>query len=776
MSRGETVRWGRGERCRGRQRQGMSGVKRNEVGTTRVYGARARWMLNVVPLSVAAACIAVACLQLWSAVQAEDARIAAAVMRQVEQRQQVLTEIAAVTSVLADNLEAIRRHAAGEVAAGTIVPLDCDTVSIADMQSIRRHAAGSFHQASISDGEQACLYYLMRSLLEGHRHGAVAELRIHLRDGVFSYPTAAADADMNAVFGHLRTLMNDGAGRRLKGSKRTMLLIPPGHPLVGGDATAGLAALVSSGRSWDALVVVKASPSTWGPMPVHDGLPHGALALLNHIGQPVALYTAPGLPKIVVADEWVDLAADDGRVHHDSGRVVFSVPLDDDLRLIWVATIGEYLASVSDRLDGGIVILLVIALSMLYVRGWTLRHVLDPIQMLIRQLSASTTDLTLMVDTMPDAMCMVTASGIISTMNEEMGRVLGLEKPEWGRHYSRYPVLRDIGHLIDRHDVSDWTGPELDMLLAGGRWVEMRLRKDLTSGTTSIILVDVTARKQSELQEREARQMAQRALDDLAGAKERLVESEKIQALSVLVAGLSHEVKTPLGTAVTASTTLQDRIGKLELSAKGEAMTEAEFFGFIADAKRIAAITVESLTRATALMQNFKAVSVQHSTDEDRVLDMAAWLSDVLPSLDIEARQAGKSLTTEIQAGLWITANPMHLWQVVQNLTTNALVHGYAPGQSGAIHIRARRIGHQIEISIADDGRGIAPDVIRHIFEPFFTTRRSAGGTGLGLAIVHNIVTQSLKGEIRAYSGEAEGQRGSRFVVRMPAAQAGGTA
>lgn len=282
-----------------------------------------------------------------------------------------------------------------------------------------------------------------------------------------------------------------------------------------------------------------------------------------------------------------------------------------------------------------------------------------------------------------------------------------------------------------------------------------------------VAINDITQRRESEQETAAARERAERALRDLQQAQESLIQAEKMASLGGLVAGIAHEVNTPVGSALTGITYLADHTRSVAQRFNENALKRADFADHVATATEACALIEANLHRAAELIQSFKQTAVDQTSEERRRFELGAYLQDVFTSLHPRLRKGGHAVRMECPPGLEIDGYPGALFQVLTNFTMNALTHAYPEeGRGGTLTVTAERISDdEVELRFADDGRGIAAANKARIFEPFFTTRRGSGGCGLGLHIVYNIVSTSLGGTIRV---ESEEGRGTTFIVRFP--------
>lgn len=256
------------------------------------------------------------------------------------------------------------------------------------------------------------------------------------------------------------------------------------------------------------------------------------------------------------------------------------------------------------------------------------------------------------------------------------------------------------------------------------------------------------------------------ALDDLRSAQRNLIEQEKMASLGGLVAGVAHEVNTPLGIAVTAASHLEGESRSLFQALDQQRLTRSAMAEFRASCEEGFRLIVSSLRRAHVLIGSFKRVAVDQSSEERRRFDLAVTLEEILFSLRPSYRSAGHQLLLECPLQVEFDSYPGALFQVITNLVTNAAQHAFDAGQAGTVSIVARAASPQrVILSVSDDGRGVDANTQSRIFDPFFTTRRSSGGSGLGLHLVYNLVTQVMGGSIRVSSTPGSG---TRFDIELP--------
>lgn len=258
---------------------------------------------------------------------------------------------------------------------------------------------------------------------------------------------------------------------------------------------------------------------------------------------------------------------------------------------------------------------------------------------------------------------------------------------------------------------------------------------------------------------------ARSALASLQSAQEGLVQAEKMASLGRLVAGVAHELNTPIGNIVTVASTHQEMAAQFERQFAEGSLTRSALSNFIGSTNEGAVLMQRAAGRAAQLIQNFKQVAVDQTTDQLREFDLAEQMSEVLSVIAPELAKTPVKLVRDLAPGIAMRSYPGPLGQVVTNLVLNALRHGFDNGRAGTITVTAYLHGGLVKVQVADTGQGIKPEHLGKIFDPFFTTKLGQGGTGLGLHISHNMVYGPLGGTIAVISTEGVG---SSFTLLLP--------
>nr|WP_255636280.1 PAS-domain containing protein [Azospirillum sp. 412522] len=266
------------------------------------------------------------------------------------------------------------------------------------------------------------------------------------------------------------------------------------------------------------------------------------------------------------------------------------------------------------------------------------------------------------------------------------------------------------------------------------------------------VALDITARKRAEA--------------ELRDAQASLIQAEKLASLAQLVAGVAHEVNTPIGVTLTAISHLGEEVERIRTLFEENRIRRSDFQEFLTVAWESTRMILANVERATGLIQSFKQVASDQASGERRPFDLAAYVDEVLLSLRPRLRRTHVTVDLDIPTGLIVDGYPGAFAQVLSNLIINALVHAYDEGGTGRILLSAReQPAGWIEMRYADDGKGIPADIRSRIFDPFFTTKRGMGASGLGLSICANIMTGTMRGSIALEDGEGTG---ARFLLRFP--------
>lgn len=264
----------------------------------------------------------------------------------------------------------------------------------------------------------------------------------------------------------------------------------------------------------------------------------------------------------------------------------------------------------------------------------------------------------------------------------------------------------------------------------------------------------------------QSNQQLQEALSTLRHAQDELVRSEKLASLGSLVAGVAHELSTPLGNSLTVATTMAERTHHFASEVASGALRRSALRDFVQQSEQASQLLTRSLFQASELISHFKQVAVDQTSAQRRPFDLAQVVSEMVLTLQPQFKKTPHEVETAIPSGMRMDSYPGPLGQVIGNLVTNALVHGFEGVAAGRVRIQAEPVGEaSVRLTVTDNGNGIPAEHLSRIFDPFFTTRMGRGGSGLGLHIVYSIVTRMLGGRIFVTSHPGQG---AHFTLELP--------
>lgn len=298
------------------------------------------------------------------------------------------------------------------------------------------------------------------------------------------------------------------------------------------------------------------------------------------------------------------------------------------------------------------------------------------------------------------------------------------------------------------------------------KWVMARgmvVAQDAQGRATRMIgtHVDISGRKRAEETLRELNEQLETRVEartrELRQAMEQIIQSEKLASLGMLVAGVSHELNTPIGNIVLAASTLADKLDALSIAAESGGLTRSGLLRALAECEEASNMILRNGDRSNELIESFKRVSVDQTSQRRRCFDLRVTVQDCINALASVARHANVAIDLQIPEGIVMDSFPGHLEQIINNIVTNSVLHGFEGKPAGRIVISASRRDDLILLDYYDDGHGIAPELQHKVFEPFYTTKLGQGGSGLGLSIVHNLVLAIFKGRVRLESMPGQG-------------------
>jgi predicted ATPase/signal transduction histidine kinase/tRNA A-37 threonylcarbamoyl transferase component Bud32 len=306
----------------------------------------------------------------------------------------------------------------------------------------------------------------------------------------------------------------------------------------------------------------------------------------------------------------------------------------------------------------------------------------------------------------------------------------------------------------------------LENNLIAGAFTPDRLELlQLLSGQAAIAIDNARLYANLEQKVNERTQTLSQTLQQLQLTQEDLIQSEKMAALGQLVAGVAHEINTPIGNALLAASVLQNETQAFDETYKQGGIKRSTLSAYLETATDSSCLVLRNLNSAAQLIQSFKQVAVDQSSLEKRTFAVVPYIKSVLTSLEPHLKQKEHKIDITGDGSLKMVSYPGALSQIATNLVMNSTLHAYQPGEHGNLCFAVTQQGDRVIVEYSDDGCGIPAGNQPKIFEPFFTTARDRGGSGLGLHIVHNIVTQNLQGTIRCESATG---LGTKFILNLP--------
>ena len=257
----------------------------------------------------------------------------------------------------------------------------------------------------------------------------------------------------------------------------------------------------------------------------------------------------------------------------------------------------------------------------------------------------------------------------------------------------------------------------------------------------------------------------EKIVDDLKQAQDRLVQSEKMAALGGLVAGITHEVNTPVGIGVTATSFLAEKLQTLSAAYADKTLTPKMLEHFIEEASQGTELLQSNLIRASELIASFKQIAVDQTSEAVRTINLADYLHEVIRSLQPNFKKTHHQIEVNCPDNIVLSCPAGAISQIFTNLLMNSLIHGFEDMENGLVRITVLDEDDNVDIKYSDNGKGLSPDQLEKLFHPFFTTKRDQGGSGLGTHITYNLVRQTLGGSIQVSS---EPDKGLHYHICFP--------
>jgi len=259
------------------------------------------------------------------------------------------------------------------------------------------------------------------------------------------------------------------------------------------------------------------------------------------------------------------------------------------------------------------------------------------------------------------------------------------------------------------------------------------------------------------------RDNATQSFQQLQETQSKLIATEKMASLGTLVAGVAHEVNTPLGVSVTMASTLTSNLTAFLSEVKTGVLNRSKLESFENESMRSLELLESSLQHAAELIHSFKQVAVDQTSSKRRKFNLYDTLNEITQTLHHKIKRTNIKYSIEGPEDIILNSYPGPLGQVITNLFNNAMLHGFEDKEEGEIQIRFTLLGNEVRLLFSDNGSGVDEENITKLFDPFYTTKLGKGGSGLGLNIVHSIVTNLMGGDIHV-----ESRIGTTFEMKLP--------
>lgn len=320
--------------------------------------------------------------------------------------------------------------------------------------------------------------------------------------------------------------------------------------------------------------------------------------------------------------------------------------------------------------------------------------------------------------------------------------------------------------ILNRYQTRD----ELDDLVDAINTMRITLKADISKlEDVENALLTLNSELEIKVHDRtaklaESNHQLQQSFDDLTLAKDKIVQSEKMASLGQLVAGVAHEVNTPLGICVTSISALRENIDSLKSAVNNEKLTKSLLVNKLSSLHEYEKIIERSLIKSVELIQSFKSVAVEQHTDPEVDINLAKHVNNVVNTVKTMFKTKNYIIKVDVDEKLNLVTYPSAWNQILTNFMVNSHIHGFENSQEGEMSISFTAENGYLTLLYKDNGKGISDEIKNKVFEPFITTKRGQGGSGLGLNIVFNLVDAKLGGTIKSL----EVDNGVCFKVRVP--------
>lgn len=279
------------------------------------------------------------------------------------------------------------------------------------------------------------------------------------------------------------------------------------------------------------------------------------------------------------------------------------------------------------------------------------------------------------------------------------------------------------------------------------------------------LVKEIRQRKLIEEDLRETNEELQNSVTAFERVQDQLIESERLASLGRLVPGITHDVSTPIGIGITATSVAREKLESIQQALANRELTSAQLEELLTASLESVHLAESNLDRASELLGGFKQVAVDQTSDAVREIELQSYLSSLLTTLRPKFKATPHKVELDIVEPLTVRCNAGALAQIISNIVLNSLLHAFDDTQQGLIKIRAERAGDRLILRCSDNGKGLNEEQLEHLFEPFYTTRRERGGSGLGTHIVRNLVVQTFGGKISVKSAPGAGLS---YTIELP--------
>jgi len=322
--------------------------------------------------------------------------------------------------------------------------------------------------------------------------------------------------------------------------------------------------------------------------------------------------------------------------------------------------------------------------------------------------------------------------------------------------------MNQYGYISHNHSSSDLNSAILIIIILSIiSYAVLLIAKDISRTNNALL----QSKEELEIRVLKRTEELQESLNNLTNTQDQLIEAEKMASLGRLVAGVAHEINTPLGIAITASSHLDTATDNFSQEFDKENISKKNVHRYIETSQKSTELVLSNLKRAADLIQNFKEVAIDQSENSNRKFNVKSYLNEILSSLMPKLKETKHKVELFCDAELEVYTNAGAIAQVITNLFVNSLQHGFEEVNQGLISIIVNQHGENTSLIYLDNGCGMSTDNVAKVFEPFFTTKRGSGGSGLGMHVTYNLMTQSLKGSISCSSTM---NKGTQFELLFP--------